>query len=96
MSILFQFVLSDNLIERNMSLEQYITSLERAKFHGYDIALRILSRLLKMTVGMWNGRQVWLSSPNINVFEVSVLITIDGQGHCDATGDYFSSKLVYS
>ena len=87
MSYLFQFVLADNLAERNMSLEQYVTALDRDKFHGYDIGLRILSRLLKMTIGVWNGRQVWLSSPNINVFEVSVLITIDGQGHCDATGD---------
>ena len=95
MIILFQFVLADNLAERNMSLDQYVTALERDKFHGYDIALCILSRLLKMTIGMWNGRQVWLSSPNINVFKVSVLITIDGLGHCDATGDYFSFKLLY-
>ena len=78
-----------------MSLDQYVTALERDKFHGYDIALHILSRLLKMTIGVWNGRQVWLSSPNINVFKVSVLITIDGLGHCDATGDYFSFKLLY-
>ena len=70
-----------------MSLDQYIAALERDKFHGYDIGLHILSRLLKITTGVWNGRQVWLSSPNINVFEVSVLITIVGQGHCDATGD---------
>ena len=95
MIILFQFVLADNLADRNMSLDQYVTALERDKFHGYDIALRILSRLLKMTIGVWNGRQVWLSSPNINVFEVSVLITIDLLGHCDATGDYFSFKLLY-
>ena len=78
-----------------MSLDQYVTALERDKFHGYDIALRILSRLLKMTIGVWNGKQVWLSSPNINVFEVSVLITIHGLGHCDATGNYFSFKLLY-
>ena len=95
MSILFQFVLADNLDEKNMSMDQYIAALERDKFHGYDIALCILSRLLKMTIGVWNGRQVWLSSPNINVFEVSVLITIDRLGHCDATGDYFSFKLLY-
>ena len=44
-----------------MSLEQYIAALERDKFHGYDIALRILSRLLKMTIGVSNGRQVWKS-----------------------------------
>ena len=50
MSYLFQFVLADNLAERNMSLDQYIAALERDKFHGYDIGLRILSRLLKMTI----------------------------------------------
>ena len=95
MIILFQFVLADNLADRNMSLDQYVTALERDKFHGYDIALHILSILLKMTIGVWNGRQVWLSSPNINVFKVSVLITIDGLGHCDTAGDYFSFKLLY-
>ena len=95
MIILFQFVLADNLADRNMSLDQYVTALERDKFHGYEIALHILSRLLKMTIGVWKGRQLWLSSPNINVFEVSVLITIDGLGHCDAPGDYFSFKLLY-
>ena len=41
MIILFQFVLADNLAERNMSLDQYVTAIERDKFHGHDIALRI-------------------------------------------------------
>ena len=87
-SFVFQFVLADNLAAKNMMIDQYIAALESDKFHGYDIGLRVLSRLLKMTIGVWNSRHVWLSSPNINVFEVSVMITIDNNGHCDATGSY--------
>ena len=82
----FQFVLSDNLNEKNLSFDQYLHALEDKKFHGYDIALLILSRMLKMTIGVWTGRYVWLSSPNINVFEVSVLLTLDADGLFDTTG----------
>ena len=82
----FQFVLSDNLTEKNLSFDQYLHALEDKKFHGYDIALHILSRMLKMTIGVWTGRYVWLSSPNINVFEVSVLLTLDAEGLFDTTG----------
>ena len=46
-----------------------------------------------MTTGVWNSQHVWPSSPNINVFEVSVMITIDNDGHCDATGNYFYFQL---
>ena len=82
----FQFILSDNLNEKNLSFDQYLHTLEDKKFHGCDIALRILSRMLKMTIGVWTGRYVWLSSPNINVFEVSVLLTLDADGLFDPTG----------
>ena len=70
-----------------MTFDQYLHALKSQTFHGYDIALRILSRMLKMMIGVWNGRYVWLSSPNINVFEVSVLLTLDESGHFDATGE---------
>ena len=89
MTLVFQFVLPDNLAAKNMTIDQYISALQNDKFHGYDIGIRVLSRFLKMTIGVWNSRYVWLSSPNINVFEVSVMITIDNDGHCDATGNYF-------
>ena len=82
----FQFVLSDNLNEKNLSFDQYLHALEDKKFHGYDVALCILSRMLKMTIGVWTGRYVWLYSPNINVFEVSVLLTLDAEGIFDTTG----------
>ena len=45
MIILFQFVLADNLAERNMSLDQYVTALERDKFHGYDSSLHTIQTL---------------------------------------------------
>ena len=48
----FQFVLSYNLNEKNLSFDQYLHALEDKKFHGYDIALCILSRMLKMTIGV--------------------------------------------
>ena len=89
MSHVFQFVLADNLAAKNMMIDQYISALESDKFHGYEIELCVLFRLLKMTIGVWNNRHVWLSSPNINVFEVSLMITIENDGHCDATGNYF-------
>ena len=70
-----------------MTFNQYLHALESQKFHGYNIALHILSRMLKLTIGVWTGRYVWLSSPNINVFEVSVLLTVDQEGRFDATGN---------
>ena len=82
----FQFVLSDNLAEKNLTFDQYLHALQDKKFHGYDIVLHILSRMLKMTIGVWTGRYVWLSSPNINVFEVSVLLTLNAEGLFDTTG----------
>ena len=39
-----------------------------------------------MTIDVWTGRYVWLSSLNINVFEVSVLLTLDAEGLFDTTG----------
>ena len=79
-----------------MSFDQYLHALESQTFHGYDIALRILSRMLKMTIGVWTGRYVWLSSPNINVFEVSVLLTVDEKGHFDATGKEIREQILHS
>ena len=43
MSLVFHFILADNLAAKNMTNDQYISALESDKFQGYDIGLCVLS-----------------------------------------------------
>ena len=73
------------------------TFIEAAKFsyyHGSDIALRLLSRMLKIPIAAWNSYFIWVSAPYISVYECPVLLVMDCVGNFHATGDHDNCLII--
>ena len=79
-------ILETNLQERDITFDQYFRSASNSKYHGMDLSLIVLSKMLKVTIGIIMPEYVWLSCPDVNMREASVLMVFDGQNCFYGTG----------
>ena len=74
-------------------MDQYVRSASNSRYHGMDLLLLVLSKMLKVTIGVIMPDYVWISCPDVNLYEVSVLIVFDGQKCFYDTGTSFVLTL---
>ena len=70
-----------------MDMTAYIEAAEFSLYHGSDLALRVLSRMLKIPIAAWNSHFIWVSAPYVSVYECPVLVVMDCVGNFHGTGD---------
>ena len=81
-------MLSENLKAKDkMDMTAYIEAAEFSLYHGSDLALRVLSRMLKIPIAAWNSHFIWVSAPYVSVYECPVLVVMDCVGNFHGTGD---------
>ena len=56
-------------------------------YHGFDLSLLVLSKMLKVVIAFVDPEYIWMSTPDVNISEASVVLVFDGKYHIYATGD---------
>ena len=82
-----QVLLETNLSMREMSLDRFMKACMNSPFHGFDLSLLVLSKMLKVVIAFVHPDYIWMSTPDVNISEASVVIVFDGKFYIYATGD---------
>ena len=70
-----------------MSLDRFVTASMNSPYHSFDLSLLVLSKMLKVVIAFVNPEYIWMSTPDVNISEASVVLVFDGKYHIYATGD---------
>ena len=57
-----------------MDMESFIEAAEHSFYHGSDLSVHVLSRMLKIPIVAWNSHFLWVSTPYISVYDCPVLV----------------------
>ena len=64
----------------DMDMESFFEATEHSYYHGSDLSVRVLSRMLKILIAAWNSHFLWVSTPYISVYKCRVLVVFHGTG----------------
>ena len=82
-----QVLLEMNLSKREMLLDRFVKSAMNSPFHSFDLSLLVLSKMLKVVIAFVHPDYIWMSMPDVNISEASIVLVFDGRFHIYATGD---------
>ena len=82
-----QVLLETNLSMREMSLDRFMKESMNSTFHDFDLSLLVLSKMLKVIIAFVHPDYIWMSTPDVNISEASVVLVFDEKYHIYATGD---------
>ena len=71
-----------------MDMIAFIEAGEFSYYHGSDLALRVLFRMLKIPIAAWNSHFIWVSALYLSVYECPVVVVMDCMGNFHLTGDH--------
>ena len=84
-----QVVLMENLTAKDdLDMESFIAATEQSNYHGSDLAVLVLSQMLKIPIVAWNSHFLWVSSPYISIYECPVLVVMDSVRNFHGTGTH--------
>ena len=64
----------------------YLEKVNNSNFHGFNLSMIILSKMLKVVILMQHPDYLWLSCLDVNVKEASVFLVYDGIKTINSTG----------
>ena len=70
-----------------MSLDRFVKASMNLPYHSFDLSLLVLSKMLKVVIAFVHPEYIWMSTPDVNISEASVVLVFDGKYHIYATGD---------
>ena len=56
----------------------YLEKVNNSNFHAFNLSMIVLSKMLKVVILMQHPDYLWLSCPDVNVKEASVVLVYDG------------------
>ena len=71
---LIQVLLENNLKARDMNLDTFVHQVSNSRYTGFDLTLMILSKMLKVIIGLVHPDYIWLNHVDVNVREASAII----------------------
>ena len=77
-----------------MSFDTFMRAISNSDYHGFNLTLICLERMLKVIIMVVHPDYLWLSSTDVNVQEVSVVLVYDGHKVFYSAG-MFQSLLIY-
>ena len=69
-----------------MDMESFIEAAEHSFYHGSNLSVRVLSRMLKIPIAAWNSHFLWVSTPYISIYDCPVLVVMDSVNNFHGTG----------
>ena len=69
-----------------MTFDKFYTALKQCRYHGFDLTLLVLSRMLKVVIGVLQPEYIWLSNLDVNVRDTNVFLILDQHEEFTATG----------
>ena len=75
---------------RDLNFDQFVKKVSNSTFHGYDLTMMILSKMLKVVILFQHPDYLWISTPDVNVLEASVVLVYDGTQTINGTGTCLS------
>ena len=82
-----QVLLETNLSMREMSLDRFVKASMNSPFHSFDLSLLVLLNMLKVVIAFVHPDYIWMSTPDVNIFEASVVMVFDRKFLIYPTGD---------
>ena len=64
----------------------YVDKVTSSNFHGFDLSMIVLSKMFKVIILMQHPDYLWISCPDVNVTEASVVLVYDGVKTIHTTG----------
>ena len=71
---------------RELNYDMFVKKLLNSTFHGFDLTMMVLSKMLKVVILMPYMDYLWISMPDINILEASVVLVYDGVRTINSTG----------
>ena len=69
-----------------MTFDRFYTALKECRYHGFDLILLVLSRMLKVAISVLHPEYIWLSSLDVNVRDANVFLLLGQDELFMATG----------
>ena len=69
-----------------MMFDRFYTVLKECRYHGFDLTLLVLSRMLKVVISLLHPEYIWLSSLDVNVRDANVFLLLGQDELFTATG----------
>ena len=69
-----------------MMFDRFYTELKECRYHGFDLTLLVLSRMLKVIIGVLHPEYIWLSSLDVNICDANVFLLLGQDELFTATG----------
>ena len=69
-----------------MTFDKFYTVLKQCRYHGFDLTLLVLSRMLKVVIGVLHPEYIWLSNLDVNVCDANMFLILDQCEEFTATG----------
>ena len=57
-------------------MDRYVKAVSNSDYHGLDISLLILAKMLKIVIAVIHPDYLWMLMPDVNVHEASVVVLI--------------------
>ena len=73
----FQVLLETNLDLRELNFDQFIKNVSNSTLHRYDLTMMVLSKMLKVVILFQHQDYLWISTPDVNFLEASVVLVYD-------------------
>ena len=90
-----QELLETNLSARNITIDDFTKAVMNSSYHGYDLTLLILSKMMKVVIALIHPDYIWMSTPDVNVLEASVVLVYDGDVLIQGTGTSLETVSLF-
>ena len=67
-------------------MDWYVKAVSNSDYHGFNITLMVLVKMLKVVIAVVHPDYMWMSTPDVNVCKASVILIYDGAGQLTGTG----------
>ena len=71
---------------KEISFDKFVHAVSNSTYHGFDLSLMILSKMLKVVIAFVHLEYIWMSAPDVNMREASVVLVYDGHKCLHGTG----------
>ena len=71
---------------KEISFDKFVHAVSNSTYHGFDLSLMILSKMLKVVIAFVHLEYIWMSAPDVNVREALVVLVYDGHKCLYGTG----------
>ena len=80
---------------RNITIDDFMKAVMNSSYHGYDLTLLILSKMMKVVIALIHPDYIWMSTPDVNVLEASVVLVYDGDVLIQGTGTSLETVFLF-